>query len=1269
MTKKNTKTRIKIPITKNKQNVKSGKARSTRIQIQIPKQPVLHDVRQGFMNGRETEYLHNPDLGNEIPTLPDVDKQAKESVRKHSEKFGQQDAIMHSSYSLKNTKKYLTTYFTNGLGKGGGDDDKITQSVVRMDLEQMVKQKPSYSLFILVCRWAKKLSKHYSDDCNNACHVLAEEVGYSVEHLISIRSWTIKVFRTSDGRIDIKKDPIVEYRKVLECMREVEGEVSANLRYNRLIGVIKNVHDILRNRQVYVKNWIQGHVDHEDRLTKHLKESSFFNRWINSCQHYHIAWVLVSIMFLPALHPTKQNANYTEGLIRSIFGNCKRRKDMVYCFFQLIQLFRNERAWLVKANILKDLLSEPSTIKNKVDKIVCREDTKEFVNSINLEFRNFAFRKKKTGPRPKNQNPWEDFIIVQKKICDMYSKFTRNSKITTSKTTIASRLQQKRDLLLLQQNKQSSHKNDCIDKEKHRNEMLKLPKVINLVFGLDNTNSIDNSKVSEEEKLSNFIANITNSDNEEVLDDDEEEPEDDEVADEFDQLEFDYEEDNEAVCDILNNNECNKKPSYDMYKAISNLNQASSASVAGSRNATIITNDSMSLGSRSESKESYKESTISFDVNDVRWRNYRMATHEDLEPYSPRLQVKTEKVFYDIVESVVGAYCAFRLRNYSHAYVHGKSYNTTTIGSNHMPTITIPSKYSEFMFPGAAVATIRKGNPNFKRILMKLQADLPVILTSTIEFGVCNEKRDKTNSPESLPANINSRLEWGNCGQSWVLGPDGVRRPSKMVNTEVFDSIEPAKREILMYSLSSCFDTLQELMDFMHLELGMPLPFNQTQRLNDYGMFNRAFLNAELIRYEWDTVQVKNITRGGFTTWHTDSFNCFHCGYDVTGCFYIYIVDGFGELWSIKFLANSRGQIGSLYSNIYERLQPIINRIGYRVQKIDESYEYLYNTYTGPNPIRPEDRPTHKSYKKLFIDQHFGWEMMDIGQSNTVLQKCMVVISAIDRCCLWPAGAVTIIRRFKARVPDIMFLMELLILAALQSSFHRYYYVGEQILDEMDDNNLPDSIGIEYCGRAFETFGMLDGGPNPRFVCSSLNSLPYFKRDRTEIDKQNLEKIKERLAKLLRDDINNIPDDAPYEVIRAVVQSAAAEIREIGECQFGEFRLLVLIQLAILSGILVKPRPFLNNLMYPVKDRASYQHLVDEGIHPEEFDLAMEAICQQMQWPKSRNVAETCLCESLEGRREYIYDILFYGMNLYCLNEQGEIIVKEWATRFWKKLN
>ena len=56
------KTRICIPNTKVHQ-INDGKPLSLRIKIPKQKLNEMHNVRTGFMNKRQTEYLHNLDIG------------------------------------------------------------------------------------------------------------------------------------------------------------------------------------------------------------------------------------------------------------------------------------------------------------------------------------------------------------------------------------------------------------------------------------------------------------------------------------------------------------------------------------------------------------------------------------------------------------------------------------------------------------------------------------------------------------------------------------------------------------------------------------------------------------------------------------------------------------------------------------------------------------------------------------------------------------------------------------------------------------------------------------------------------------------------------------------------------------------------------------------------------------------------------------------------------------------------------------------------------
>ena len=114
--------------------------------------------------------------------------------------------------------------------------------------------------------------------------------------------------------------------------------------------------------------------------------------------------------------------------------------------------------------------------------------------------------------------------------------------------------------------------------------------------------------------------------------------------------------------------------------------------------------------------------------------------------------------------------------------------------------------------------------------------------------------------------------------------------------------------------------------------------------------------------------------------------------------------------------------------------------------------------------------------------------------------------------------------------------------------------------------------------------------------------------------------------------------------------------------------MLVLVQLCSLTGFLMNPRPLLHNIIYPVKGKASERHLKEVKLDKSDYGFAMEAICLEMKWNNKLNWAETSLCESIDGRRDYVYDILIYGMDIHYLDELGHPIVKRWCSRVWELL-
>ena len=139
--------------------------------------------------------------------------------------------------------------------------------------------------------------------------------------------------------------------------------------------------------------------------------------------------------------------------------------------------------------------------------------------------------------------------------------------------------------------------------------------------------------------------------------------------------------------------------------------------------------------------------------------------------------------------------------------------------------------------------------------------------------------------------------------------------------------------------------------------------------------------------------------------------------------------------------------------------------------------------------------------------------------------------------------------------------------------------------------------------------------------------------------------------------------------IRTVVKSCNEDIKRVVPCQLGEFRLLILAQLASLTGFILRPRVLLRILVYPVKGAASYHHMAEEMKIPEkDFEYVMEAICRGMNWLFERNPAETMLCEALPGRREWIFDILIFGQDLFRLDSAGRPMRKRWCRLVWEDL-
>jgi hypothetical protein len=137
--------------------------------------------------------------------------------------------------------------------------------------------------------------------------------------------------------------------------------------------------------------------------------------------------------------------------------------------------------------------------------------------------------------------------------------------------------------------------------------------------------------------------------------------------------------------------------------------------------------------------------------------------------------------------------------------------------------------------------------------------------------------------------------------------------------------------------------------------------------------------------------------------------------------------------------------------------------------------------------------------------------------------------------------------------------------------------------------------------------------------------------------------------------------------VRDHLKACHEELLAIGNVEYGEFRLQILIQLAALTGVVLEARPLLADFAYPAKGMASYHHLhVIGGVEESSFEEAMLQIKHELQMPTAgQNEIETVLCESSPGRYLEKDDVFFWGQDLHRLTKEGRVECKPWMLVAW----
>jgi hypothetical protein len=123
----------------------------------------------------------------------------------------------------------------------------------------------------------------------------------------------------------------------------------------------------------------------------------------------------------------------------------------------------------------------------------------------------------------------------------------------------------------------------------------------------------------------------------------------------------------------------------------------------------------------------------------------------------------------------------------------------------------------------------------------------------------------------------------------------------------------PEERNVLLASLGCIQDGIQDCLDDIQCHLGLPPLFNFQPQIDAFASHIQEKFYARCLCNEWLTIQVKCLTRRDKTQTHLDKSNCTWKGCSSTAALCFIGVDSFDVLWSMKFIVNSRSNIGNYF--------------------------------------------------------------------------------------------------------------------------------------------------------------------------------------------------------------------------------------------------------------------------------------------------------------------------------------------------------------------
>jgi hypothetical protein len=285
--------------------------------------------------------------------------------------------------------------------------------------------------------------------------------------------------------------------------------------------------------------------------------------------------------------------------------------------------------------------------------------------------------------------------------------------------------------------------------------------------------------------------------------------------------------------------------------------------------------DAGQFGDTAKSLDPYRSDE---DLGDLDWRfsddKGRFAMDEEVHCLNSWLVImdldnRTEHVLHG---SRAELYLADNLRNLKHSFENANE--VPNVQTNPVRSIHYPQGRDDFT---EELSVVRSTGSLFHKFFKDLKLLVPSMIKFVIRCGMRDLERDgdlmqndddvADDSNEDNGPTQNRRVIFSCCGQAFSTEyVDGHCAPRCTYGLHVFDkNKDKEERDLMKAMIADALDCMQKCEDYIEIvELKNPLPFSDPRRDERFAKQVWDFLGCLKFRRQDITIQLKNLTQGGF---------------------------------------------------------------------------------------------------------------------------------------------------------------------------------------------------------------------------------------------------------------------------------------------------------------------------------------------------------------------------------------------------------------------